>query len=147
MAKGIFTFDGNIGMTPELRWQPGNERSNGEARPLLKFNVKYDRLVKTGNQEQPYEDKGGFWVGIDYWGRDAEQLSKILQKGMRVRIEGELRVDTWEDKNNPGQMVSGMALTASLITIMPHRIESVVLKQRQAHPAQNNPASQSEPEL
>ncbi|XEV14900.1 hypothetical protein ACBZ90_18085 (plasmid) [Vibrio alginolyticus] len=60
MAKGHFIFDGNIGMTPELRWQPGNERSNGESRPLLKFNVKYDRLVKTNNPDQPYEDKGGF---------------------------------------------------------------------------------------
>lgn len=147
MAKGHFIFDGNIGMTPELRWQPGNERSNGESRPLLKFNVKYDRLVKTNNPDQPYEDKGGFWVSVDYWGRDAEQLSKVLQKGMRVRLEGELRIDTWDDKNNPGETVSGMALTASLISIMPHRLESVTLKTRQSSPGENNAPSQGESEF
>ncbi len=147
MAKGHFIFDGNIGMTPELRWQPGNERSNGESRPLLKFNVKYDRLVKTNNSDQPYEDKGGFWVSIDYWGRDAEQLSKVLQKGMRVHLEGELRIDTWDDKNNPGETVSGMALTASLISIMPHRLESVTLKTRQGSSGENNAPSQGESEF
>lgn len=147
MAKGLFSFDGNVGMTPELRFQPGNERSNNEPRPLLKFNVKYDRLVKTQNSDQPYEDKGGFWVSIDYWGRDAEQLSKLIQKGMRVHIEGEPRMDIWEDKHTPGQMVSGMAVNASLISIMPHRLESVVLKQRQNQTGQNNPPPQSEPEF
>ncbi|MEZ9292439.1 hypothetical protein AB4251_18170 [Vibrio lentus] len=54
MAKGLFIFDGNIGMTPELRWQSANDRSNGEDRPLLKFNVKYDRLIKTQDSERPY---------------------------------------------------------------------------------------------
>ena len=140
MAKSLFIFDGNIGMAPELRWQPGNEKSGGEARPLLKFNVKYDRLVKTQNPDQPYDDKGGFWVSIDYWGRDAEALSKLLQKGMRVRIEGELRQDTWPDKDNPSVMVSGMALTASLIAIMPQRVQSVTLKERTQpyQPTQNS---------
>lgn len=147
MAKGLFRFDGNVGMTPELRFQPGNERSNNEPRPLLKFNVKYDRLVKTQDPDQPYEDKGGFWVSIDYWGRDAELLSKLIQKGMRVHIEGEPRMDIWEDKHNPGQMVSGMAVNASLISIMPHRLESVALKQRQTQTGQNNPPPQSEPEF
>ncbi|MCW8336316.1 single-stranded DNA-binding protein [Vibrio paucivorans] len=146
MAKGMFIFDGNIGMTPELRWQPANERSNGEVRPLLKFNVKYDRLIKTQNPEHSYEDKGGFWVDISYWGRDAEALSKLLQKGMRVRIEGELRLDTWEDKNNPGQMASGMALTASTISIMAQRLDTVLLKARQPHQSNNYSASQSESE-
>lgn len=147
MARGLFIFDGNIGVTPELRFQPANERSNGEPRPLLKFNVKYDRLVKTQDPEHPYEDKGGFWVSVDYWGRDGEALSKLLQKGMRVRIEGEPRLDIWEDKNNPGEMVSGMAVNASLITIMPQRIESVKLKPSQGYPTQNNAPAAQEPEL
>jgi single-strand DNA-binding protein len=147
MAKGLFIFDGNIGTTPELRYQPGNERSNGEARPLLKFSVKYDRLIKTQNPDQPYEDKGGFWVNVDYWGRDAETLNKLLQRGMRIRIEGELRMDEWEDKHNPGVMISGMAVTASLITIMPQRLASVELKTRQPLHGQTNTPPQPEPEL
>ncbi len=130
MAKGLFLFDGNIGGAPELRWQPGNERSNGESRPLLKFNVKYDRLVKTQDEENPYEDKGGFWVDVSYWGKDAEDLSKLLQKGMRVKISGELRMDSWEDKNT-GELVNGMAVTASDISICPRRIESISMKVRQ----------------
>ncbi len=77
---------------------------------------------------------------MDYWGRSGEDLNKLLQKGMRVRIEGELRMDVWEDKNNPGQMVSGMAVTASLISILPQRLESVALKARQQYAPQNNPS-------
>ncbi|MEZ9997777.1 single-stranded DNA-binding protein [Vibrio lentus] len=132
MSNALFVFEGNIGQTPELLWQPGNEKSNGQSRPLLKFTAKYDRLVKTNNQEQPYEDKGGFWVNIDYWRNNAEEWAKLLQKGMRVRIEGQLRMDTWPDKNNPGQTQSGMALTASSISILPSRLESVVMKSRQS---------------
>ena len=143
MAKPLFIFDGNIGGVPELRWQPGNEKSGGEARPLLKFTIKYDRLIKTNNPEHPYEDKGGFWINIDFWGRDAEALSKLLQKGMRVRIEGELRMDSWPDKDNPSVMLTGMALTASLISIMPQRVQSLILKERNA---QYQPV-QSEPEF
>ncbi|MEZ9292440.1 hypothetical protein AB4251_18165 [Vibrio lentus] len=61
---------------------------------------------------------------------------------MRVRIEGELRLDTWEDRNNPGQIASGMALTASLISIMTQRVDAVLLKKPQQSGAHNNPASQ-----
>lgn len=139
MARGIFTFDGNIGQTPEIRFQPGNERSEGQPRPLLKLTVKYDRLVKSNHPDRLYDDKGGFWVNVDYWKNNAEEVAKLLKKGMRVRVEGELRIDTWEDKNNPGQMQSGMALTAETITIVPSRIELIEMKSSQAATAQNAP--------
>jgi len=131
MARGIFIFDGNVGQVPELRWQPANERSEGQPRPLLKLTVKYDRLVKSNHPDRLYDDKGGFWVNVDYWKNNAEDVAKLLKKGMRIRVEGELRIDTWEDKNNPGQMQSGMALTAETITIVPSRIESIGMKSSQ----------------
>lgn len=131
MPKSLFIFSGNIGQTPQLKYQPGNERSSGQPRPLLSFTVKYDRLVKS-QQLSPqgqsiYEDKGGFWVRVDYWKRNGEQLSKLLAKGMQVQITGELRIDSWEDKDNPGQMLTGMAMTADSIAILPARIESVTM--------------------
>lgn len=141
MSNSNFIFEGNIGQIPELRWQPGNDKSNGQSRPLLKFTAKYDRLVKTNNPDKPYEDKGGFWVNIDYWRNDAEELVKLLKTGMRVRVEGQLRIDTWPDKNNPSQTQSGMALTASSISILPSRIESVAMKPRQSA----RPTGQSSP--
>ncbi|RSD28571.1 single-stranded DNA-binding protein [Vibrio pectenicida] len=131
MARGIFIFDGNVGQVPELRWQPANERSEGQPRPLLKLTVKYDRLVKSNHPDRLYDDKGGFWVNVDYWKNNADDVAKLLKKGMRIRVEGELRIDTWEDKNNPGQMQSGMALTAETITIVPSRIESIGMKSSQ----------------
>ncbi|WP_231893348.1 hypothetical protein [Vibrio scophthalmi] len=47
-------------------------------------------------------------------------------------------MDSWPDKDNPSEMITGMALTASLITIMPQRVQSVILKERsqQYQPAQ-----------
>ena len=58
MARGIFTFDGNIGQTPEIRFQPGNERL-GQPRPLLKL-TKYDRLVKSNHPDRFMTIKADF---------------------------------------------------------------------------------------
>lgn len=135
MAKSTFIFDGNIGQLPKLTFQPANERSNGEPRPLLVFSVKYDRLVRSDDPNKRFEDKGGFWIRIDYWKRNAEQLNRLLGKGMRVRIEGELRLDEWPDSDNPGQVLSGMALTAESIAILPSRVRSITMDERQQQPA------------
>lgn len=135
MSKSTFIFDGNIGQAPKLTFQPPNERSNGEPRPLLIFSVKYDRLVRSDDPNKRFEDKGGFWVRIDYWKRNAEQLNRLLAKGMRVRIEGELRLDEWPDTEHPGQMQSGMALTAETISILPSRVSAITMDDRQQQPA------------
>lgn len=151
MSKSNFSFTGNIGQTPKLTFQPANERSNGQPRPLLTFNVKYDRLVKSNDPVRNYEDKGGFWVRVSYWKNNAEQLNRLLQKGMQVHISGELRLEEWPDTEHPGQMLSGMAVTADTIAMMPARIQTVtmVARQNQAAPAdqsqQHNASSQSQP--
>ena len=133
MAKSLFIFSGNIGQTPKLTFQPANERSQGQPRPLLTFTVKYDRLVKSLDPNKRFDEKGGFWVRVDYWKNNAEQLNRLLAKGMQVQITGELRLDEWPDSDNPGQNVSGMALTAESIAILPTRIQNVTMQERQAH--------------
>ncbi|GIU42965.1 hypothetical protein TUM4438_10780 [Shewanella sairae] len=142
MAKSSFTFTGNIGQQPKLTFQPANERSNGQQRPLLSFNVKYDRLVKSNEPGKNYEDKGGFWVRVDYWRNNAELLNKLLCKGMQVQITGELRMDSWPDAENPGQTLTGMAITADNIAIMPTRLQSITMAPRQGGQAQQHQSSQ-----
>ncbi|WP_305840173.1 single-stranded DNA-binding protein [Photobacterium leiognathi] len=132
MAKSIFVFSGNIGQTPKLTFQPANERSQGQPRPLLTFTVKYDRLVKSLDPNKRFEDKGGFWVRVDYWKNNAEQLNRLLAKGMQVQVSGELRLDEWPDSDNPGQNLSGMALTAESIAILPARVQTITMQERQA---------------
>ncbi|WP_305815311.1 single-stranded DNA-binding protein, partial [Photobacterium leiognathi] len=79
-----------------------------------------------------FEDKGGFWVRVDYWKNNAEQLNRLLAKGMQVQVSGELRLDEWPDSDNPGQNLSGMALTAESIAILPARVQTITMQERQA---------------
>ncbi|MGH8472711.1 MAG: single-stranded DNA-binding protein, partial [Gammaproteobacteria bacterium] len=46
-----------------------------------------------------FTDKGGFWLPVNLWGPKAEAIATHLRKGARVRVEGTLVQDTWEDRD------------------------------------------------
>jgi single-strand DNA-binding protein len=43
------------------------------------------------------------WHSCQVWGKRAEALNKILQKGMRLYVEGRIQTRSWEDKNGGGK--------------------------------------------
>lgn len=136
MYRGTITLEGNIGQAPAITFLEGNERSRGEKRPILKLNVKYDRLVNGPNNEGLI-DKGGFWITVDYWKKDGPALAQLLQKGMRILLIGEPRAEPWE--NDQGVMEPGFCITAESISILPRRIASIALEEKapyQPHAAQ-----------
>ncbi|MGR9108744.1 MAG: single-stranded DNA-binding protein [Gammaproteobacteria bacterium] len=114
-----FSGDGNLGKDPELRFVP----VKGEQRAVAEMRVYFDRQVQKDHGE--YRDEGGFWLTVSLWDGRAEQAVKVLKKGARIRVEGVLRLETWEDN---GQERSEMRLSANRIAIDPICIESLIYR-------------------
>lgn len=55
---------------------------------------------------EKYKDKNEQWVertnfiDCEAWGRKGEVIAQYLTKGSPIFIEGRLRLDTWQDKND-----------------------------------------------
>ncbi len=80
---------GNLTRDPELRVTPG-----GLA--ICKFGLAVNRQYTTKDGEKREETT---FVDIDAFGRQAETISKYVQKGRPLMVEGRLRLDQWEGKD------------------------------------------------
>jgi single-strand DNA-binding protein len=125
-----FWGEGNIGTKPEFR-----EFANGnkEPRRLLKLNVYFDNPVPKGDGE--YEDRGGFWANVELWHKDAERYSELFSKSMRVLVIGRMLMDQWEDDN--GEERSAMKVQASRVGILPHRLQSLMMRSNDHTPSED----------
>jgi len=79
---------GDLGADPELRVTRGGQS-------VLKLRMATNERYQDRNQE--WKDRTE-WHNIVVWGKRAESLSKILQKGSRLFIEGGLRTSSYEDR-------------------------------------------------
>ncbi|MCU1738485.1 MULTISPECIES: single-stranded DNA-binding protein [unclassified Pseudomonas] len=113
-----FWGEGNIGTKPEFK-----EIANGNNEPyrLLRLNVYFDNPIPKSDGE--YEDRGGYWAGVEVWHKDAERYSELYCKGMRVLVIGRMLMDKWED--DKGVECRVMKVQASRVGILPHRVESL----------------------
>lgn len=120
-----FNGKGNIGSAPEFNEYPnGNE----EPRRVLRLNVYFDNPVPT---KDGYEDRGGFWMPVDWWHKDAEHFATLFQKSMRVVVQGREERDEWID-DDENQRIT-YRINAHDVSILPYRIESVALSPKQAN--------------
>ena len=81
---------GNLTRDPELRVTP-----KGTA--ICQFGLAVNRQYK--DESGATRDETAF-IDIEAWGKQAELVSKYLQKGSPAFIEGRLRFDSWEDKQS-----------------------------------------------
>ncbi len=81
---------GNLTRDIEMRHTPSNMAVGN-------FGIATNRKFKSGDGEWREETT---FVDCEVWGRTAETMSKYLHKGRPVFIEGRLKFDTWEDKND-----------------------------------------------
>ena len=79
---------GNLTKDPELRYTPG-----GSA--VTDFGLAINRTYSSASGEKKDET---CFVEITVWAKQAESVSKYLQKGSPAFIEGRLQLDQWEDK-------------------------------------------------
>lgn len=128
-----FNGVGNLGDRPKLKSVPVGD----EVRDVLDLRIYFDRPVPDG--EGSFADKGGFWLNANLWGNRAKPLSDLLDKGMRVRVEGTLIQETWEDRE--GEERSGMKLDLDALALELVRVAGIEMRPREAAP----PAEGDEP--
>jgi len=123
-----FKGTGNLGADPVLT-------SVGEdKRQVADLRIYFDRPIKNQDSGE-YEDKGGFWLNVSVWDKLAEDVDRVLKKGMRVSVQGSLKQNVWDDVKS-GEEKSKFVLYADEITLTLFRIESV--KRRPTQPKNNH---------
>jgi single-strand DNA-binding protein len=95
MAEGMnrVTLLGNLGADPELRYTQG-----GAAVLNLRVATTESYLDRDGERKERTD-----WHNVVVWGKRAEGLSRILQKGSCVLVEGSLRTSSFEAKDGSGK--------------------------------------------
>jgi single-strand DNA-binding protein len=88
MAEGLnrVMLLGNLGADPELRVTPG-----GQAVLKLRLATNETYLDRNNVRQERTE-----WHRVTVWGRRAEALGKILQKGDLLFVEGRLQTSSYE---------------------------------------------------
>lgn len=82
------TLLGNVGRDPEIR-------QSNQGTPCANFSVATTESWKDGDEKKERTT----WTRIEAWGRVAEIVQDMVQKGTRVLVEGSLREDEWTDKD------------------------------------------------
>ncbi|MBK6744191.1 MAG: single-stranded DNA-binding protein [Hydrogenophilales bacterium] len=118
--SNTFVGTGNLGATPVLK----HVQVNGEDRAVCELRVFIDEYGRDAQGE--LQQTGGFWLSGSIWDRRAEAAAKLLRKGARVRVEGRLRQEIWEDKAAETQSEFRLAVDDVFLTLS--RIESVQFK-------------------
>ena len=87
---------GNLTRDPEVRFTSG-----ANAMAICKFGVAVNRRFKDSASGEWKEEPT--FVDVTIFGARAEAFAKYHGKGKPCFLEGELRLDTWEDKNGGGK--------------------------------------------
>ena len=85
---------GNLTRDPEVRFT-----NSGQA--ICKVGLAVNRRFKDSQTDQWKEEPT--FVDVTIWGKRGEAFAKFHTKGKPAFVEGELRLDTWEDKNGGGK--------------------------------------------
>lgn len=94
---------GNLTRDPEA-----SATNSGMA--LAKFTVAVNR--RFNNRAGEAQEEVAF-IDVESWGKTAEFVSKWLNKGTRVYVEGRLKFDRWQDKS--GNNRSKLSVTAERV--------------------------------
>jgi len=136
--SNVFRGAGNLGDAPTLK----RAMVAGEAQPVLELSIYFDRPVPV--EDGVFEDRGGFWLAAEIWGKRAEQAAVLLAKGARVRVEGTLVQDSWNDKDTEEERWA-FKLKLDWLALDPLRIEQVKFKESTR--ARTAPSDDDQPSL
>jgi single-strand DNA-binding protein len=81
---------GNLTRDPEVKHTSSNQA-------LVNFGLAVNRKFKTSSGE--FREEVTF-VDCEAWGYTAENIGKFFAKGRPIFVEGRLKLDTWEDRND-----------------------------------------------
>lgn len=109
MSINRVIISGNIGQEPELR-------STASGMPVLVFGVAVnDRRKDSSGEWTDYVN----WISCTMFGARAERVSRFLDKGSKVAVEGKLHYSQWETKD--GQKRSKIEVIVDELEFMSSR--------------------------
>jgi single-strand DNA-binding protein len=117
-----FSGRGNLGADPELRYTAGED-----SEPVCSLRIFFDRPKPDGNGG--FEDRGGFWLDASLWGKRGEAAARLLRKGARVSVSGELYEEAWQDKDT-GEDRRRLRLRADHVDPELSRLEALTWRPR-----------------
>jgi single-strand DNA-binding protein len=124
MLKNFFCAEGNIGRSPVLKYVP--MKGTDEKKPVIEFDVRFN-FDKLNKETGAYEDSGGFWATVEFWGKRAERYNNLLVGGARVLIVGEQSQENFiaTKGDRIGQTLTANRITASHIGLVLLGIDSI----------------------
>ena len=103
---------GHLGRDPEARFT-----ANGKK--YATFTIAVNRLYKSADGEK---QQATDWFLVNAWGKLGEICLEYLKKGRLVYIDGRLRSERWEDKEN-GETHSRMLVVATSMQMLDRKPE------------------------
>jgi len=94
---------GNLTQEPESRSAGNSEVTN--------LNMAINRTYRSASGEQKEEV---CFIGIEAWGKLAENCKRFLHKGHPILVEGRLRFSQWDDKDT-GKKRNRISVTAESV--------------------------------
>lgn len=129
----IITVTGNVGSVVFKRIN----KKNGEQGSVMELSLASNHTKKEGTGDNAkYTVLSTDWYNCELWGNNAEHLSKVIQKGAPLRVEGWEEISTYE-KDGETQ-VSRKILINRIYLSLNSRIESITLKK-------SNPTDHTDP--
>ncbi len=113
-----------LGANPELRFVGSGDDKKAVCEIRGRFiNNKLDKA--TGE----WKDLG-FWATVNVWGWCAEPAAKMFSKGDKIYIDGTMVMNTWPDKENEGEEISGFKVDTNFAAPYLPDLESLRYKPR-----------------
>jgi len=88
IRKNTTIITGNLTAKPELRFTP-------KGTPVANARVIHNNTFKDGEGQERTETVA---IDIELWGKRAEAFTEHHDKGSHVYLEGNLKMEQWEDK-------------------------------------------------
>jgi single-strand DNA-binding protein len=110
-----FFGEGNLGSDPELNVLD----NNSDDKTVCNMRVYFDRNLPKPDGDG-FDEKGGFWMDVEIWGKRAIGCDTTLKKGNRVAVDGSIISKPWTDDNggeHPGFVVRAKRVNPDLMIV------------------------------
>lgn len=129
---------GNLLQNPEQRWVPvaNDQKLITEIRIMENVYRRIgDELVEDKEKSRP--------VNVTVWSENlGKRCMELLRTGMRVRVDGELTVHPWTDKEGKAQF--DLQVSAEDVNLALNRVEGISMRQRSAAQQEPSPGDQAQ---
>lgn len=103
--KNSVQLIGNLGNAPEIVTLESSKK-------LAKFSLAVNESYKNANGEKVDNTN---WFNVVAWGKSAELIEQLLNKGSQVAINGKLSSRSYEDKEGQKKYVTEIILNEFLL--------------------------------